>query len=138
MKYFAIVVFLLASMILLKAQSADTLTTKNLSEITIQENRIRVPVSESNRSLQLVKSEQLQSMPVRSLTEALQHVAGVDIRSRGPVGVQADLSIRGSSFDENLVLINGMKMTDPQTGHHLMNLPLSFQDIERVEVLKGA
>ncbi|MCB0663984.1 MAG: TonB-dependent receptor, partial [Saprospiraceae bacterium] len=52
-------------------------------------------------------------------------------------GVQSDLSIRGSSFDQVLVLINGVKISDPQTGHHMMNLPVDIENIERIEVLKG-
>ncbi|MDH5397243.1 MAG: TonB-dependent receptor [Cyclobacteriaceae bacterium] len=120
------------------AQQADTSQVVQLKEVTIQENRLRMTADESNRSLQLISADEITTLPALSLADLLQNVSGVDIRSRGAAGVQADLSIRGSSFDENLVLINGIKLTDPQTGHHLMNLPLSFQDIERIEVLKGA
>jgi iron complex outermembrane receptor protein len=61
----------------------------------------------------------------------------MDIRQRGPQGVQADLSIRGGSFDQSLVLINGIKLSDPQTGHHLLNLVLQPEQIERIEILRG-
>jgi len=112
--------------------------TVYLDEMMIQENRIRVPFSESNKSISLIRRQNLDQQPVNSLAEALSNVPGIDVRSRGVTGTQADLSIRGSTFDENLVLLNGVKLTDPQTGHHLMNLPVNFQDIQRVEVLKGA
>ena len=68
---------------------------------------------------------------------ALQYFAGIDIRQRGANGVQADAGIRGSTFDQVLVLINGIKISDLQTGHHSLNLPIDIENIERIEVLKG-
>jgi iron complex outermembrane receptor protein len=65
------------------------------------------------------------------------YVPAVDIRQRGPVGVQADIGIRGGNFEQTLVLINGIKLTDPQTGHHSLNVPANFSNLKRVEVLKG-
>lgn len=112
-------------------------TVVELQNLTIQENRLQTPFSESARSIYVVTREQLQQMPVQSLNEALSYVPGVDIRQRGPAGVQADVSIRGGTFEQTLVLINGIKMSDPQTGHHLMNLPLDIDNVERIEVLKG-
>ena len=112
-------------------------TVVELQNLTIQENRMQTPFSESARSIYVVTREQLQQMPVQSLNEALSYVPGVDIRQRGPAGVQADVSIRGGTFEQTLVLINGIKMSDPQTGHHLMNLPLDIDNVERIEVLKG-
>jgi iron complex outermembrane receptor protein len=79
----------------------------------------------------------MKKLPVQSVHEALIYSPGVDIRQRGPVGVQADLGIRGGTFEQSLVLINGIKMSDPQTGHHIMSLPFSLDDVARIEVLKG-
>jgi len=73
----------------------------------------------------------------RSVEEMLQSVAGVDVRQRGAFGVQADVGIRGGSFEQTLVMIDGIKMIDAQTGHHNFNIPLTGADIERIEVLKG-
>ena len=67
----------------------------------------------------------------------MQSVAGLDIRQRGAHGIQADVSLRGGTFDQILILINGIKMADPQTGHHALNLPLGLDNIERIEILKG-
>ena len=53
------------------------------------------------------------------------------------MGVQADIGIRGGTFEQSLILVNGVKMIDPQTGHHSLNLPMNFDNIERIEVLKG-
>lgn len=56
---------------------------------------------------------------------------------RGGFGVQEDLSIAGATFEQNLVLIEGLRITDLQTGHHLLNLPLTPSDISGVEVVTG-
>ena len=62
----------------------------------------------------------------------------IDLRERAPGGVQADLSIRGSSFGQTLVLLNGLRMNDAQTGHHNLDIPLPTGALERIEVLRGA
>ncbi len=69
--------------------------------------------------------------------DLLQQVSGIDIRKRGVPGTQADLYIRGGGFDQTLLLIDGMKMDDIQTGHHTLNLLLPIQLIERIEIIKG-
>lgn len=63
---------------------------------------------------------------------------GMDIRQRGGFGIQNDISLRGSTFDQVLVLINGIPFSDAQTGHFNLNLPLSSENIERVEIIEGA
>ncbi len=109
----------------------------DLSDIVIKENRINIPFSDVSRNIELISQADIKAIRATNVNELLQTVAGVDIRQRGSNGVQADLSIRGGTFEQSLVLINGVKMIDPQTGHHLMNLPVAMDDIERIEILKG-
>ena len=120
----------------LQAQTPDTTTIK-LDEIVIAENRIQLPFAEQSRSITLLDRELLQATPVISVADALRYAGGVDVRTRGVHGVQADIGIRGGTFDQTLVLINGIKISDPQTGHHSLNLPVDLVNVERVEVLKG-
>ena len=108
-----------------------------IEEIVIQENRLQLPVSDASHTINIISRQQIQNSPARSVAEVLQNVAGIDIRQRGVHGVQSDVSIRGGTFDQALILINGIKMADPQTGHHAMNIPLDLDNIERIEVLKG-
>lgn len=112
-------------------------TIFQLPDIVIKENRLEIPFSEVSRTIEIVTAEQIKTMPVRSVNEVLQYVSGLDVRQRGAHGVQADISIRGGTFDQTLVLVNGIKLADPQTGHHIMNLPIDIDNIERIEVLKG-
>jgi len=88
--------------------------------------------------VQVITSTDIQSMPARTVSEILLYASGIDLRQRGPNGVQADLQMQGSTFDQVLLLINGVKMSDPQTGHHQLNLSISPEIIERIEIVKGA
>ena len=70
----------------------------------------------------MVDKQAIETTPARSLQEILSFVPGVDVRQRGVTGVQADIGIRGGSFAQTLMLLNGIKLSDPQTGHHMMNI----------------
>jgi vitamin B12 transporter len=115
----------------------DSLRTIEMKNVTIQENRFEIPFAEASRNISIIDSEDIKRLSARSVPEILSFIPGVDIRQRGPLGAQADISIRGGSFEQTLVLINGIKMSDPQTGHHSLSLPINIHNIERVEVLKG-
>mgnify|MGYP003675902412 FL=1 len=131
-------VLLVSSMAFCFSLNAQTdTTTQDLGEVLIHENRIQIPFSKQSRNISLVSKLQLETTPARSLAEVLSYVPGVDIRQRGVTGVQSDVSIRGGSFEQTLMLLNGIKLSDPQTGHHMMNIPVPLVNIDRVEVLKG-
>ncbi len=100
-------------------------------------NRTEVPLQSVGHTFDVLTRSDLATLPISSVAEALQFVQGLDLRQRGPRGVQADLSIRGGTFDQVLVLINGIRMADPQTGHHVLNIPVPLENVERIEVLKG-
>ncbi|MFC4870272.1 TonB-dependent receptor plug domain-containing protein [Negadavirga shengliensis] len=112
-------------------------TFYSLEEITIQENRLEIPFSKSARNMSIIHRKDIETTPARSLQEILAFTPGVDVRQRGVGGVQADIGIRGGSFEQTLMLVNGIKLTDPQTGHHMMNIPVPLIGIQRVDVLKG-
>jgi iron complex outermembrane receptor protein len=96
-----------------------------------------LPLSELQRS---VMSIDVQQAPLLfpSDVDYLRLDPSVDLRERAPGGVQADLSIRGSTFGQTLVLIDGLRVNDAQTGHHNLDLPIPLDSIARIEVLHGA
>jgi vitamin B12 transporter len=108
-----------------------------LGEVSIQANRIQTGFNETSASVLVLSGEQIKAAPVLSIPDVLHYLAGVDIRQRGANGVQADAGIRGSTFDQVLILVNGIKISDMQTGHHSLNLPVDIENVERIEVLKG-
>lgn len=128
-------------------QNPNSLTTQasleadsnriSISEIVIVENRLAYTYAQQNKSLQLVDAGKIKALPAHSLNEVLGHVAGVDLRQRGPFGLQADVSIDGGSFEQTLILVDGIKMLDAQTAHHGLNLPVPLEAIDRIEILRG-
>jgi vitamin B12 transporter len=109
-----------------------------MQPVEISEKRIQhLPFDQSTRNVQVITQSDLKSMPVQSVSEVLSYVAGVDLRQRGPYGSQGDLSMLGGTFEQVLVLIDGIPMRDPQTGHNQLNLPIDLSQIERIEILKG-
>ncbi|MFC1640078.1 TonB-dependent receptor plug domain-containing protein [Gemmatimonadota bacterium] len=99
-------------------------------------SRIDPNLPASTRSLQLISSDEIASLPVRTISELLEWAIGVDVLSRSPA--QSDLSIRGAGFEQVVVLVNGIRMSDPQTGHFDLDLVVPLEMVERVEVLRGA
>lgn len=73
-----------------------------------------------------------------SIEQVLSTLPGIDIRTRGPHGSQADVSMRGGTFDQVMICLNGIPVSDAQTGHYALNLPVPLSAIERIEVLQGA
>lgn len=108
-----------------------------LDSVIVRENRIATSVAKQNRNIQIIDNAQIKALPVRSVNELLAYAAGVDMRQRGPFGTQGDVTIDGSTFDQVLVLINGVKMSDPQTGHHALNIPIPISAIDHIEIVRG-
>ena len=109
----------------------------SLQEVIISSTRIDLPFSKNSRTIQLITAEDMKKAGVTNVADALQQIAGIDIRRRGTNGTQADLYIRGGSFDQTLLLVDGIKVDDAQTGHHTMNLALPIEVIKRIEIIKG-
>lgn len=114
--------------------SIDT-ETYNMGEVVIKAGIVR---SGHLHVLQRISGPDVRRMPVQSIGELLRTIASVDIRQRGPFGVQADLGVRGGSFDQTMILLNGINFTDPQTGHNNLTLPIDLEGVENIDVLNGA
>lgn len=117
------------------AQNVDT--TFAIPTVNIQSNRIQETFLESAKSITFISKEDLKTLPVQTIQEAMQYLAGVRLASRGVPHVQSDISIRGGSFDQALILVDGIKLNDAQTGHHIMNIPIPIDQVERIEIIKG-
>jgi len=117
--------------------SAQEATTVYLDEVVVTASRTPVTFDQLNRSVEVITREDILNSPASTVLELLQNSVSVDIQTRGTSGIQADLNIRGTSFEQSLVMIDGIKISDPQTGHHTLNIPLTKDDIERIEILRG-
>ena len=111
--------------------------TDSLKEVVVTSTRIDLPFNENSRTIQIVTAADIQKLGITNVADVLQQVAGIDVRRQGVNGMQADLYIRGGNFDQTLLLIDGIKVDDPQTGHHTLNFALPIEVIERIEIIKG-
>ena len=114
------------------------LLEQELDEVVVSAQRSPVLQSELMRVVQVISRAEIERSPASDLAGLLQSLSAVDIRTRGSFGMQADISLRGGTFDQTMLLINGVNITDPQTGHHNLNVPIDLNSIERIEVLHGA
>jgi len=105
--------------------------------IVVTANRTPQTFSEVARSVTIIGREQIESSPVRTVEDLLARTLSLEVRRRGASGVQTDIGIRGGTFEQTLVLIDGVRTSDPQTGHHNLDIPVNLADIERIEVLRG-
>jgi iron complex outermembrane receptor protein len=93
---------------------------------------------ETGRNIVSINGAELRKLPVTSVDEVLRYLPGVEVQQRGPQGSQADIIIRGGTFQQVLVMIDGVRLNDPLTGHFNGYIPLHLSEIERIEILKGA
>ena len=128
------IAFLLPQMVLFSQEKKEI---QKLDTILIKSTRIDLPFKDNSRTINIITSKDIENSAATNVADLLQQVAGVDIRRRGTAGSQADLYIRGGGFDQTLLLIDGIKMDDSQTGHHTMNAALPIEVIERIEIIKG-
>ena len=96
-----------------------------------------IPLAEANRAVLSFNTRE-HDLLYNSFADYLQLDPSIDLRQRATDGVQADLSIRGSSFGQSLVLLNGLRINDAQSGHHNLDLPVPLEALSRIEVLHGA
>ena len=108
----------------------------SLQEVLVVSRKAEVN-SEAYRLITQVSHAEIEALPVQTVADILQYLPGVDVRTRGANGAQADISMRGGTFDQVLVLLNGVPLSDFHTGHYALNIPVSTEMIERVEVLQG-
>jgi len=109
----------------------------DIDEVIVNGERAPEVYSKVSRIVTLIPKNDLNHSPVQSLQDQLEYIPSVDLRLRGKYGVQADLSIRGGSFDQNLILLNGINISDPQTGHLALSLPIDIESVDHIEILEG-
>lgn len=116
----------------------DSVSKKlELEEVEVVGQKTTVIVEKLPRLVELIDAQIIQNSPSQSFQDLIQYSSNIDISQRGQFGIQSDVSIRGGSFDQVLILQNGINLTDPQTGHHNLNLPIDQESIYKIEVLNG-
>ena len=108
-----------------------------LGEVRVTGSRAPLTRSQAARIVTVLERDDIQAAPVQSVNDLLKYTASVDVRQRGPIGAQTDVSIRGGNYEQITILLNGINICDPQTGHNAFDFPVDVSDIERIEVLEG-
>lgn len=96
-----------------------------------------IPADKAVRLVQVINRKDIDASPAQSVNDLLKLAAGVDVRQRGGFGIQTDIGVNGGSSDQLTVLLNGINITNPHTGHLTVDLPVNTDDIERIEILEG-
>lgn len=108
-----------------------------MQEVEVTASRVPLTLSQTARVVTVMDRAAIAAAPVQSVNDLLKYLIGVDVRQRGDLGVQTDISIRGGTFDQITLLLNGINICDPQSGHNAADFPVALNDIERIEVLEG-
>lgn len=124
----------------LTALVSDSLPQRNvgLDEVVVTASRTMLTQAQAAKIVSVITREEIQRASVQTVNDVLKMAVGVDVRQRGGFGVQTDISIDGGTFDQIAILLNGINISSPQTGHNAADFPVSLSDIERIEVLEGA
>ncbi len=118
------------------AENSDSLFIRT-DEIEVTASRIRTTLPKASRIAYVMTSDEIESYPVQSVNDLLKYAAGVDVRQRGPMGAQTDVGVRGGNFEQVAILLDGINICDPQTGHNSFDFPVDMSDIDHIEILEG-
>lgn len=126
------------SLIFLSILSTAQQPEIELDPLTVTATLQPLPVSRTGRNITSIPGDYFNRLPVHSIDELLRYVPGVEVQQRGPAGSQSDIVLRGGTFQQVLIILDGIRLNDPNTGHFNSYIPIAPAEIERIEVLKGA
>ncbi len=109
-----------------------------LDAVNVTGSRAPMTVEQSPKMVSVITRDDIHRAAAQTINDVLKLATGVDVRQRGGFGVQTDISINGGTFDQITILLNGVNISNPQTGHNASDFPVSLADIDHVEVLEGA
>ncbi len=126
--------FLFVNLVGLRVLAQET----SLDTVVISASLQLQKEKETGRNIISIKGSDFNRLPVNTLDDLLRYIPGIEVQQRGPQGAQADIIIRGGTFQQVLVLIDGVRLNDPLTGHFSAYIPIHPAEIDRIEILKGA
>lgn len=109
-----------------------------LDPVTITASFASEKASRTGRNIFVIKGERFAGLPVHSIDELLRYLPGIEVQARGPMGAQSDIVMRGGTFQQVLVILDGLRLNDPNSGHFTSYIPIAPSEIDRIEILKGA
>ncbi len=111
--------------------------TVQLDQVTISSAMTPQQISKTGRNIVVIFQEIIKKLPANSIDEIIRYLPGIEVQSRGPMGTQSNITIRGGTFQQVLIILDGIRLNDPLTGHFNSYIPITPDEIERIEILKG-
>lgn len=108
-----------------------------LDTVYVNASRISSTIEETGKSVLVLDQADIQAQNPSSFDDLLRSLPGLNINYRGGFGVQADIGLRGSTFSQVLILVDGLRINDPLTAHFNNYLPVNLSDIAQIEIIKG-
>lgn len=120
------------------AAAQDTVSPPFQQTVVVTAAATPVAIGQTARAVTVITRDQIRQLPVHTVADVLRLAASVDVRARGERGVQTDFAIRGANFGQMLMLVDGVRLNDAQSGHHNGDIPVPIDAVERIEILHGA
>ncbi len=108
-----------------------------LPQVVVSSSKFSLSPIEMNRSVTVIDSASINNAAPLSIDEALQMFTTTELHRRGALGVQTDIGIRGSTFSQQAILLNGIRINDPQTAHHNFDIPIPMSSVKQIEIVRG-
>ena len=118
--------------------AAAQMSPRVSQEVVVTATVAPAPLETLGQTVTVLTREDLDRLGLTSVIDALRLTPGVDVRARGPRDVQTDFSIRAATFGQSLVLVDGLRLNDSQTGHHNGDIPIAMAGLDRIEIVEGA
>jgi outer membrane cobalamin receptor len=136
LRYLVLVLAAMSTRIAIAQQSSPTVTPVSTT-VTVLGSSASISLGESARTVVVLDTQQ-HPLGFESIEDYLRTDASVDIQQRAPAGVLSDISVRGASFEQTLVLLNGLRMDSAETAHFNLDLPVPLGALGSIDVLHGA
>lgn len=121
-----------------RPEAAEDTTAQCLDGVTVTGSTAPLPALEQARIVSVITRDEIQAAAVSRPADLFKLSSGVDVRQRGGFGIQTDISIDGGTYEQATLLLNGIPINNPHTGHLAADFPCAVSDIERIEILEGA
>ena len=115
----------------------DSIPEQKLEELIVTGSKAELTLNQTAKLVTIITRDEIARQPVESVPDLLKSIVGLDARQRGPNGVLSGIALRGGTFEQTAILLNGANFTNPQTGHYNLDLPINLSDIERIEIIQG-
>jgi len=115
----------------------DSIPEQALDELVVTGSKAELTLNQTAKIVTIITRDEIARQPVQSVQDLLKNIVGLDVRQRGPNGVLAGISVRGGTFEQTAILLNGANLTNPQTAHYSLDIPVNLSDIERIEIIQG-